>query len=360
LFRSNAKISDSTSLWLDFFRGLASLEVLFGHLFVMVFGQLPRPPGLTGFVTGAMGVISSRSHYAVIVFFALSGFLVGGPFLVKASEGLANPRSYAIARMSRLYTVVIPALALTLLLAHPGIQQFAAARPSFFPDVTQYGAETATCNALFLQTLYCQPLGVNGSLWSLSNEAFYYAFWLCLVMGGRWWFGALGWALLYGLSPMANIGYVICFGIWAAGALVFAFERHKIAIAVLLGIAFAAWSFSPEAGLGAVFLALLLALDRFNVPFKLPAKPFRALANLSFSLYAVHLPVIVFALISLGVVNPIARNWYGILIFWTVAVGTFGFSALFWWCFERQTNRIRKALNAYCERFLVLRFQSKA
>src|SRR5205085_9408546 len=144
-------------------------------------------------------------------------------------------------------------IALTLLLDGVGLrwfdeQQFIDARSFFFPEQrnlwTNIAPATALCNVAFLQTLYCTSVGSNASLWSLSNEAMYYAFWLCLVMGLErrlWWLGALGIAAVYATAPMANIGYVICFGIWAAGALVFAFERHKIAMTALLGGAFIAW-----------------------------------------------------------------------------------------------------------------------
>lgn len=342
--RSNVRISESASLWLDFFRGLAALEVLSGHLFAMVFGELPRPLGITGYLTGAIGVLSSKSHQAVIIFFALSGFLVGGPFLIKAVQRQANPRSYVIARTTRLWTVVVPTLVLTVILDRSLPQAFVSARPFFFPDAIQH---SWACNLAFLQTLYCAPFGTDGSLWSLSNEAFYYALWLCLVM--RWWAPALVIVGVISLGPITDItGYFSFFGIWVAGAVAFMLEKRARWFGLLFPLVFAPQLVVSDIGLAAGFLALLISLDGVRFPF--PKRPFHGLAEMSFSLYAVHLPVGISLLVVAGYVNPTARDWHGVLTFAWLMATTFAAAVCFYFAFERHTHKIRRRISGYYER----------
>lgn len=57
-------------------------------------------------------------HQAVIIFFVLSGFFVGGGFISDINKNII---SYSIKRISRFYTVLFPALCLTFVLDLIGI-----------------------------------------------------------------------------------------------------------------------------------------------------------------------------------------------------------------------------------------------
>src|SRR5215210_909306 len=97
------------SAFLDLTRTLAALTVFLAHL------SQPRFGG------EALSVFTGQSHSAVIVFFVLSGFVI-----FRAAERDGTAREYILNRASRIYSVALPALALTsitdnfLILYHPG------------------------------------------------------------------------------------------------------------------------------------------------------------------------------------------------------------------------------------------------
>ena len=72
---------------------------------------------------------------------------------------------------------------------------------------------------------------------------------------------------------------------------------------------------------------------------------------MSFSLYAIHLPVGIFILVCLGAISPVARDLHGLGVFAFTIVSTIAVAVLFYLAFERHTPKIRKRLSAYCERF---------
>lgn len=88
----------STSLYLDFCRFAAALMVFFHHYF------------FSPFYFGDIRVSLGRK--AVVIFFVISGFVIA--YVTDRKE--ATGREYCVNRAARLYSVVLPALALTLLL----------------------------------------------------------------------------------------------------------------------------------------------------------------------------------------------------------------------------------------------------
>ena len=63
-------------------------------------------------LTVAAYLVSGLGHQWVIVFFVLSGYLVGGSVLRSVRTGSWSWRAYLLARLSRLYVVLLPALLL--------------------------------------------------------------------------------------------------------------------------------------------------------------------------------------------------------------------------------------------------------
>src|SRR5476651_1385848 len=89
-------MNKSTSLYLDFLRVIAAFGVLLVH------ANLP-------WFSSALFLRAELGHKLVMVFFVLSGYLIA--FTVdKKNKG---PEKYLVDRISRLYSVVIPALILT-------------------------------------------------------------------------------------------------------------------------------------------------------------------------------------------------------------------------------------------------------
>ena len=88
-------LSGGPSILLDSLRLGASLVVVFNHALDMWFPNLGVDPSLPG----------NTAHAAVVAFFVLSGYVI-------AHTTTSNNRGalhYAYARLSRLYSVVLPA-----------------------------------------------------------------------------------------------------------------------------------------------------------------------------------------------------------------------------------------------------------
>ena len=110
------------SVHLDAVRGDAALVVFSGHVQKLFL----RPFFHTALVSAAGGAISTLSaqaqaphlelgHEAVMVFFVLSGFLVGGSTIRVIKSNSWTWKEYLLQRLTRMWMVLIPALVLGLL-----------------------------------------------------------------------------------------------------------------------------------------------------------------------------------------------------------------------------------------------------
>ena len=93
------RVSPATSTFLDLLRIGAALFVFFHHC-----AQFWTPR--------VFAVTAPVAHSAVIVFFVLSGYVISNSTLGKRR----GPRQFIVARLSRLYSVVLPSLFLTFCL----------------------------------------------------------------------------------------------------------------------------------------------------------------------------------------------------------------------------------------------------
>ena len=98
---------------LDLIRALAAGAVCISHLRNLMFVDYRRMSG-TGLAGKAFYFLSNYGHTAVIVFFLLSGYFVGGSVLRQVEAGTWSWQRYLTERLSRLWIVLIPALLLTL------------------------------------------------------------------------------------------------------------------------------------------------------------------------------------------------------------------------------------------------------
>ena len=97
---------------LDAARWMAALCVVTAHAssrILVPFQELGDAPLLAH----AFYAVNGFGHTAVVVFFVLSGYLVGGKGVVAAAQGRFDTRSYLAARVARLHAVLLPALLLT-------------------------------------------------------------------------------------------------------------------------------------------------------------------------------------------------------------------------------------------------------
>jgi len=303
-------------------RGIAALAVMIGHLRNLFFVDFSEAAGNSNLPIKILYFVTGFGHEAVMVFFVLSGFLVGGSVIRGRMEDRWSWSLYLINRLTRLWVVLIPALILGSIWDHSGIHIFgvagiygghAQANVGRVPVLPRLSASVMIGNALFVQTIFTPTFGSNGPLWSLSNEFWYYLLFPLMVLAYP--LRKFDWStVLYAcawLIIVFAIGWPIClyFLIWLLGAAInFAPERPArlakagvvIASVALLSV-LAAIRFQTgdlrywqDLLVGVAATALIFALLRIAARSK--SGPYsRAagrLAGISYTLYLVHLPAL--------------------------------------------------------------------
>ena len=296
-------MNKSLSLYLDLFRFLAAMVVFLSHY---------ASQQLTG---GFLWQFKVYDQTAVMIFFVMSGFVIA--FVTCERE--KDFKSYAIARLARLYSIIIPALILTATLDFIGIQlneplYYQASWP--YPDSSQL--VHYVLSFFMIQNVWDLQLnpGINGPFWSLTFEWFYYlifaAFFfvrsntkyllilvLCLIGGPTIvallpiWFA--GYLLYYAMQKQKNTSFfkvLICVAALLMLIILGPYvrdiqtESEWIARGALWGDYFDAIVFCVH-----LYCApsLLRYTDRFLFPFE---KVIRWTASLTFALYLFHRPII--------------------------------------------------------------------
>ncbi len=173
------------SIWLDACRILAAFAVFLGHAV-----------GL-GVVSPWIGIQWHRSaDDAVTAFFIISGFVIAHTTQQRADRGL---RSYVVARASRLYSVALPAILFAFVVDHIGMW----IDPSPYVPGWQYPRPWLyiPLHLAFMGETWLgasQPFTM-APYWSLSYEAWYYAFFgLVFFLRGwsRWVFAGAAFLIM--------------------------------------------------------------------------------------------------------------------------------------------------------------------
>ncbi len=194
-----------TSLYLDLARILAASAV---------FVHNAKKESIT---SGFLSPLGQFGDEAVIIFFVISGIVIA--YVAQQRENSAV--SYAVARLSRLWSVIIPAVILTVILdcVGPYIDRSVYdvfQLPLWRADVASLWQAVAPI--VFLNQIWLWPIGPgsNGPFWSIGYEAWYYVgFGLVLFL--RSWvrvFGVIAAAVLVGpsilgLAPLWILGVII-------------------------------------------------------------------------------------------------------------------------------------------------------
>jgi peptidoglycan/LPS O-acetylase OafA/YrhL len=105
-------------------RSLAAVAVVVGHIRTLYFQDYAVVPHSVAVQVGYAGTLFG--HSAVMVFFVLSGFWVGGAVLAKTRDGRFRASRYGSDRLVRLWLVLLPALAVTAVLDLSGRWWFPA------------------------------------------------------------------------------------------------------------------------------------------------------------------------------------------------------------------------------------------
>jgi peptidoglycan/LPS O-acetylase OafA/YrhL len=318
--------------------------------------------------------LTSMGHEAVMIFFALSGYLVGGQVITQMREGRWSVMDYTLRRMTRLWIVLIPALGLTFLVDQLSISmgngalydgtylgQIVPSLPTS-AEPASYSLTTLLGNVFFLQTVVVPVYGSNGPLWSLAYEFWYYVLfpplaWAILCRGSMSaWILSLAAAIAIALWlpwEMVRLGFV-----WLAGVAAFIVQMmwsdsreglpSRFGWVGFIVIAAVALASVVTAGVHDLLLGLavasslpLLAMQAWNS--QRLRKTAELGAEISYSLYLFHFPVVL-ALASIVALpdrlNPSTATFE---LFLGIFASVFLASAALWALFERNTRRVYRA-----------------
>jgi peptidoglycan/LPS O-acetylase OafA/YrhL len=369
------KLTPAASASLDIMRAVAACAVMFGHVRALFFVDFQHVEWQSWPIQ-ALYFLTGFGHQAVIVFFVLSGFFISSSILRSHVLGEWSWHEYAILRGTRLYVVLLPGLALGFFWDRLGSWLFANKALYSHPlvdlgltaplDSLNLGAFLG--NLLFLQTIFCQPFGSNGPLWSLSNEFWYYvlfplAFGALLALARKRLRSAVPLVVLsLGVFVLLDSGKWVGFAIWLAGfVLVLLYKRIEFrpksrtlvfliaSTALLCGILFVVRTSkgSPDLSdlaVGFAFTVFLFAVLQFatgesSSGYALLA---RHSADFSYSLYVLHFPFVLFLRAWLVPQERWQPTGAHLLTAGLVALATLTFAWLVSLVTEKKTGAARK------------------
>ena len=312
---------------LDAMRGLAALVVAFGHGRGLMFSSFSNTLAVTDNAAHvSVEPMLTIGHQAVIVFFVLSGYLVGGSVLNTIATDRWLWTHYLVKRLVRLWIVLVPAILIGILIDIAGLTLLAHEGSIYNAPVGQeyvtinniangYSISTILGNLLFLQGIFVPTAGTNLALWSLSNEFWYYLMFpmLVFVWSARVtvpWRIALGFTVIC-LVALIGAHAVFLFLVWCLGAMV-AYLPKRIAsqhsgTVVLLGAVvfvsvfvtlkkFGLSFYMSELVLGSLAASLIYAIKCQDsiATTSIYSQASRFFSNMSYTLYLSHLPFLIF------------------------------------------------------------------
>jgi peptidoglycan/LPS O-acetylase OafA/YrhL len=311
---------------IDLLRFTAALVVVVNHARELLFRDYnlsPHTPVSLLFYT-----LAGLGRPAVYVFFALSGYWVGGWALHHLGRGTFSWRAHLVRRLSRLWTVLIPVLVLVAVIDVVGRHLVggpyyagSAAYNNVAPGPAGHlSVLTAIGNALFLQGRWVHTYGSDGPLWSLGYEFWYYLLFPAAFLAlRRRSVTALGIVALAAVAGGEQT--LLYFPAWLAGVGAYVVARRRAP----------APSPSVILSLGLALVVTCAACQKLGLPgpvaaladatvcglFLVASSRAGALrfgtwgASFSYSLYVVHLPVVVIACALLnrsGVKHPLGAH----------------------------------------------------
>jgi peptidoglycan/LPS O-acetylase OafA/YrhL len=323
-----------TLKFLDGLRGLAALYVVIGHARWLLWegysAGFQQHPGLySGSAKIVVYVLAGFSfgHEAVLFFFVLSGFVIHLRYARQIHADKIGAEfdwsSYVWRRLRRLYPPLLFAMALTIAVDILGAR---LGYPIYFQNtpyslinqtvISHHGWSTALGNLAFLMTSYVPVWGVNGPLWSLKFEWWFYMIYpLCwwfskksivlatIVIGGLWLasFAAVLW-------PVALFRDVFSMMLaWWFGALLadMFVGRIKISFAMLAPFSLLV-GIMPFVRIGGVtkdilwsvafvgVISLCFTLQKRYQGSLALLERLKPLGDMSYTLYVIHFPLLVF------------------------------------------------------------------
>lgn len=305
-----------------------------------------------------------------MLFFVMSGFLVGSKYLPGTEWDGPRFRTYAIDRLTRIWVVLVPAVLVSAAVAWALIGIYGYA----------YSGTTARCapglgdilaTLAFLNEGYLDTVCSNEPAWSIHSEVHYYFMWPALIFllgagnpGRVRIISALFLAVtLGGLIWRDTIDIkntLILAPIWVAGVFVLrvpVLRVPMIGLCAALAVAMVAPSIDAWERLWPIsdYLIGLAALLVFAQAVRLQWVPSAAvalenwLAKISYSLYLTHIIVIgaVRTVLEQSMGRAFPINAFGgelIVLYLGLVLGCVVFALAFYMLFEAQTARLRRVL----------------
>ncbi|TAH24856.1 MAG: acyltransferase [Cytophagales bacterium] len=192
------KLNPFISLYLDLIRTIAAFGVLLVHANIHWFSN-------NKFLDEDYG------HKLVMVFFVLSGYLIS--YSTRQKE--RNLSQYINDRVSRLYSIVIPALIFTYLI--DGLCVFFHA--DYMNKIPENQIFRVLLNIFFLDQNWslCSKPSTNGPFWSISYE-----FWYYMIYGVFYFVQSYTkkWLIILGICLFIGPKILLLFPVWILGVAV--------------------------------------------------------------------------------------------------------------------------------------------
>lgn len=229
-------ITRPLSMWLDLVRALAALAVVVGHA-----AQI-------NVYTGPYPFSMFFQKNAVVVFFVLSGMVIAA----SVDRDRKTLGHFALARISRIVPVAWAAIAVSLAVA--ALDVALPGDPLFVEDLRWTDPFELLRAALFVSESYATGFPPNAPYWSLSYEVWFYA----LFAAGTYLSGATRAAWLVVLAAIAGPNILVLLPVWLVGvALVRLPPARRVPAGVASGLVLMA--------MAALFIAPLFAMDAFKL-----------------------------------------------------------------------------------------------
>jgi peptidoglycan/LPS O-acetylase OafA/YrhL len=279
--RESASLPYAYSLYLDLVRFMAAIMVLVNHV-----SEYPMSRNSRAVVHPVLNYLGEYGATAVTVFFVLSGYVIA--YVASTRERTAS--AYTASRLSRLYSVVIPAIVITL--ACDSLGQWL--QPNFYQIqkvLWKPASWAGYLSSVFFvneyQVFHFNGIvpGTNAPFWSLSFEATYY------LLAGLALFAPRRYALPAALLILGLAGrtVTVLLPLWAMGFWVYRARARLAQIVRAPGLLLVA---SAAIVIAIPQLELFTSWDNFGVTFPWGRKPFNRNLLLDYSTalaFAVHL-----------------------------------------------------------------------
>jgi hypothetical protein len=329
---------------------------------------------------------------AVLVFFFLSGYLVGGNEIVNLIGKRLNFSHYIFNRLTRLWIVLLPALLATFAfnaftcrnardslycMADSALASHAEIPPQFSQELSDL-----ISNVFFLQPFTGTQWGGNGPLWSLSYEFWYYMVFFSIISVVSYLLKReisfsliLHLLILFVASRVLDLDWLILGIIWLSGALVANFlkldslvtftRKYQKPIALkftLLTITFILpaliclrlfpriYSFP----LAILLLTITLSLTQNDEAIQSDGRLQKTIvrgSEYSFSLYLTHFPLIALATSFFVPVDRWRMSPFGLFVLILLTLGALLTAYGFAWLTEFNLTQVRIALRSRVQRF---------